>query len=104
MPGPPQPLPDANEPHAGQWQFSSQEKDFIENTAATASYFEKAQYTVYERDAALQALLDNEIDFILTSQGFNPEEINQLSDHPDIHLGLPSFHGAQASSWSVGRD
>jgi len=79
-------LPDANEPHAGQWQFSSQEKDFIENTAATASYFEKAQYTVYERDAALQALLDNEIDFMLTSQGLNPEEINQLSDHPDIQL------------------
>ena len=79
-------LDNAREPHAGLWQFSSQEKNFIENTALAASHFQTARYTIYEADAAHQALLDDEIDFILSPHSLNAAEIEQLSADSDIHF------------------
>ena len=43
-------------------------------------------HPVYPRDAALQALLDNKIDFILSSQTLNNLEIEELSTDPNIHF------------------
>ena len=45
-----------------------------------------AHYTTYERSNAIQALLDNEADFILAPNGLIPEEIAQLSTNSDIHI------------------
>ncbi len=45
-----------------------------------------ATYTLYQRDTALQALLDDEIDFILSPQSLSPTEIDQLSNDPAIRF------------------
>ena len=43
-------------------------------------------YPVYQRDAALRALLEDEIDFILSPNGLSLAEIEQLSNYPNIHF------------------
>jgi ABC-type transport system substrate-binding protein len=76
-------LDDANEPRAGFWQLSK-ENPFVENTALTTSHFENARYTLHSRDTALQALLANGVDFMLSRQGLTATEIEELSTDPAI--------------------
>ena len=75
-------LPNTNEPRNGLWQPSTPD----ENISKIASHFQIARYSLYQPDAARQAMLDNEIDFILSSNSLNAAEINQLSADPNIHF------------------
>ncbi len=44
------------------------------------------KYPIYPRADALKALLNNEIDFILSPQSLSTEEIEKLSSDPEIHF------------------
>ena len=79
-------LDDAREPLAGLWQLSAEEEGYIENIALVSSHFETTRYTLYQRDAAIQALLANETDFILTPHGLTSDDISHLSEDPAIHF------------------
>jgi len=79
-------LDDARESHAGNWQLFAEEEFFTENITLAPSFFDKTRYTLYKRDAALQALLENEADFILSPDGLTADEITQLSADPAIHF------------------
>ena len=75
-------LPNTNEPRNGFWQPSAPD----ENTSKTGSHFQITRYSLYQPDTALQAMLNNEIDFILSPDSLNTAETNQLSANPNIHF------------------
>ncbi|GAB4505454.1 MAG: hypothetical protein Fur0043_24490 [Anaerolineales bacterium] len=85
-------LPNATEPTLGVWQFSSRIPGRFENTIHFGSgygnpWFEKIRYSVYSsEEQAVEALVDNEVDLILTRDGLSPNAVKRLADEPKITL------------------
>ena len=80
-------LEDSNEPTAGAWRFdSSEDGKIIENAATAKSVFNHIRYTIYDKESALQALLADEVDFILTPAGLSQEDVENLSADPAITI------------------
>ncbi len=94
-------LPNATEPTLGAWQFSSRLPGVFENEANWGTiygdpWFEKVRYSLYASEQqAVQALLNDETDLILTPEGLSPESVAQLAGNPAITLGRTSSRRAR---------
>lgn len=84
-------LANANEPTLGPWMFASRIEGKFENTANLGTpfgdpWFEKVLYITYSSEkGAVRALLDDEVDLILSPDGLSPDSIDQIID-PEITL------------------
>ncbi|MFZ5912402.1 MAG: ABC transporter substrate-binding protein [Chloroflexota bacterium] len=94
-------LPNAMEPTLGAWKFESRIDGAFENMANFGTvygdpWFDKARYIVYPDEAqAVEALLDDEADLILTPDGLSPEAVPQLAGDPAITVSRNSSRSAR---------
>jgi len=85
-------LPNTGEPTLGAWQFTSRIEDSFENqvnlgTPFGDSWFDSVHYITYsDETAAVSALLDDEVDLVLTPDGLSSVSISALENDPDITL------------------
>lgn len=49
-------------------------------------FFDQALYTLYDQDAALLALRNKDVDFVLTSSGLTQGQVQQVQDDPTIKV------------------
>lgn len=77
-------LPNDLEPTLGAWKFAGRIAGAFENTANLGTvygdpWFEKARYSAYSSEAqAVEALLNDEADLILTPDGLSPQAVARL--------------------------
>lgn len=94
-------LPNAAEPTLGAWQFASRLPGVFENKANRGTiygdpWFDKVRYSLYASEQqAVQALLNDETDLILTPEGLSPESVAQLAGNPAITLSRTSSRRAR---------
>ncbi|MFZ5819410.1 MAG: ABC transporter substrate-binding protein [Chloroflexota bacterium] len=94
-------LPNAMEPTLGAWKFASRIAGDFENTANRGTiygdpWFDQVRYTVYPDEAqAVEALLDDEADLILTPDGLSPEVVAKLAGDPAITVSRNSSRSAR---------
>jgi ABC-type transport system substrate-binding protein len=85
-------LASANEPTLGSWRFGSRIEGNFENqvnfgTPFGDPWFDDVRYiTYFSEAAAVMALLNDEVDVILTPEGLSSESLARLKDEPDITL------------------
>jgi peptide/nickel transport system substrate-binding protein len=85
-------LANAKEPTLGPWKFTSRIEDSFENQANLGTplgdpWFDSVHYTTYPTEAAaVDALLKNDVDLILTPDGLSAEAISLLQNNPGIVL------------------
>ena len=82
----------AKEPTLGPWKFENRIEDSFENrtnlgTPLGDPWFDSVRYITYPTEsAAVDALLKNEVDLILTPDGLSAESISRLQNNPGIVL------------------
>lgn len=85
-------LADANEPTLGPWKFASHIEESFENQANLGTpfgdpWFDSVRYVTYpDETAATDALLEDEIDIILTPDGLSANTVSRLENNPGIVL------------------
>jgi len=81
-----------NEPTLGPWKFASATTGIFENQAQLGTpyghpWFDSVRYVTYpDESTAVEALINDEVDLILTPDGLSPEGITRLADIPGISL------------------
>lgn len=94
-------LANTNEPTLGPWQFESRIEGTFENQANLgtpfgAPWFDSVRYSTYFSEAsAVSALLDDQVDIILTLEGLSPESLARLEDDSEITLSRNSTRSAR---------
>ena len=82
----------ANEPTLGPWKFASRIEDRFENQANLGTpfgdpWFDSLRYVTYpDEAAAVDALLNDDVDLILTPDGLSTESVKRLENNPEISL------------------
>ena len=85
-------LANTNEPTLGPWRFESRIEGHFENRATLGTpfgdpWFDNVRYIAYPSEAAaVSALLDDEVDVILTPAGLSPGSVARLESAPEITL------------------
>jgi peptide/nickel transport system substrate-binding protein len=85
-------LANAKEPTLGPWKFASRIEDSFENQANLGTplgdpWFDSVCYITYPTEsAAVDALLKNDVDLILTPDGLSEEAVSRLQNSPGIVL------------------
>ncbi|NOY98028.1 MAG: ABC transporter substrate-binding protein [Chloroflexi bacterium] len=85
-------LDNEGEPTLGAWLPGQREAGAFTENVGGSGYpfdqpsFDRVRYTVYAPQDAVQALLDNEVDFILTPAGLSQDAVAQLSSNPEITI------------------
>ncbi len=85
-------LANTNEPSLGPWRFESRIEGHFENRANLGTpfgdpWFDNVRYITYPSEAAaVSALLDDEVDVILTPTGLSPGSVVRLESAPEITL------------------
>ena len=85
-------LANTNEPTLGPWRFESRIKGNFENQANLSTpfgdpWFDNVRYITYPNEAAaVNALLDDEVDVILTPTGLSSGSVARLENAPEITL------------------
>jgi peptide/nickel transport system substrate-binding protein len=85
-------LANAKEPTLGPWKFASRIKNSFENQANLGTplgdpWFDSVRYFNYPTEsAAVDALLKNDADLILTPAGLSAESVSRLQNNPGIVL------------------
>ena len=85
-------LANAKEPTLGPWKFTSRIEDSFENQANFGTpfgdpWFDSVRYTTYPDElTAVDALLKDDTDLILTSDGLSAEAVSRLENDPEISL------------------
>jgi len=86
-------LANTNEPTLGPWRFESRIGGEFENQANLGTpfgdpWFDNVRYITYPNEAAaVSALLNDEVDVILTPAGLSSDSIARLENAPEITLG-----------------
>jgi len=81
-----------NEPTLGPWKFASIATGGFENQAHLGTpygnpWFDRVQYVIYLNEAAaVNALINAEVDLILTPDGLSPGTAARLANIPDVTL------------------
>jgi len=94
-------LANADEPTLGPWQFSSRVVGNFENqvhlgTPFGEPWFDSVHYITYQNEtAAVNALLDDEVDLVLTPDGLSPDAVSRLADDPKVTLSRNATHSAR---------
>jgi ABC-type transport system substrate-binding protein len=87
-------LDNTNEPALGPWKFVKRGAGIFESQANLGTpfgnpWFENIQYVAYpDESAAVDALINNQVDLILTPQGLSYDSIYRLEGNPEISLNL----------------
>jgi ABC-type transport system substrate-binding protein len=85
-------LANASEPTLGPWKFASHIEDNFENQADLGTpfgdpWFDSVRYITYpDEAAAVDALLNDEVDLILTPDGLSSEAVSRLEHNAEISL------------------
>jgi len=85
-------LANTNEPTLGPWRFESRIEGDFENQANLGTifgdpWFDHVRYSTYPDEAtAVNALLNDEVDVILTPAGLSPDSVSRLEGAPEITL------------------
>jgi len=85
-------LANANEPTLGPWRFESRIEGNFENQASLGTpfgdpWFDSVRYITYPNElAAVRALLNDEVDLILTPEGLSPNAVPLLENNSEISL------------------
>jgi ABC-type transport system substrate-binding protein len=85
-------LTNRDEPMLGSWQFSKRLPGKFENQANLGTpygdpWFDTARYITYPNEpAAVNALIKNQVDLILTPEGLSWESVSLLKNYPEISL------------------
>lgn len=85
-------LANAKEPTLGPWKFASRIEDSFENQANLGTplgdpWFDSVRYITYPTEsAAVDALLKNDVDLIVTPDGLSAEAVSHLQSNPGIVL------------------
>ena len=85
-------LANAKEPTLGPWKFTSRIEESFENQANLGTpfgdpWFDSVRYTTYpDKSTAVDALLKDDTDLILTSDGLSAEAVSRLENSPEISL------------------
>ncbi|MBN1450374.1 MAG: hypothetical protein JW963_05105 [Anaerolineales bacterium] len=85
-------LANTNEPTMGPWRFESRILGNFENQANLGTplgdpWFDNVRYITYPNEAtAVSALLNDEVDVILTSAGLSSDSVARLENAPEITL------------------
>ena len=83
-------LANANEPTLGPWKFASRLEDSFKNQANLGTpfgdpWFDNVSYLTYSDEAAaVDALINDDVDLVLTPQGLSPASLSRLGDVPGI--------------------
>ncbi|MDK1118150.1 MAG: ABC transporter substrate-binding protein [Anaerolineae bacterium] len=102
-------LANANEPTLGTWRFASRiPGDFLNQANPGTSFgdprFDKVRYITFGgQSMAIKALLDNEVDIILSPTGLSRESISQLQADPAISLGRNMTRSARFLAFNHSR-
>lgn len=103
-------LPNAQEPTLGPWKFASRVEGVFENQANLGTpfgdpWFDSVRYITYSNEAAaVEALLDNDVDLILTPDGLSQNAVSQLAENPKITLSSNATHSARFLAFNHSRD
>lgn len=96
-------LANAKEPTLGPWKFTSRIEDSFENQANLGTpfgdpWFDSVRYTTYPDElTAVDALLKDDTDLILTSDGLSAEAVSRLENDPEISLSRNITRSARSS-------
>jgi ABC-type transport system substrate-binding protein len=80
------------EPTLGPWKFSSRSEGWYENQANFGTpfgnpWFDYVRYISYpDESSAVNALVNNKVDLVLTQAGLSAESVSRLKDYPEISL------------------
>lgn len=94
-------IDNAIEPTLGPWKFANQVASRFENKANLGTpfgdpWFERVRYITYSDESeAAEALLDDEVDLILTLDGLSLDTVNLLKGNPEISLWRNKTHSAR---------
>ncbi len=94
-------LPNALEPTLGVWIFASRIQGAFENTANLGTgygdpWFDRVRYSVYpDEEQAVQALLNDEVDLVLTPDGLSFASIAQLGGDAAITVSRAPSRSAR---------
>ena len=103
-------LPNSQEPTLGPWKFASRVEGVFENQASLGTpfgdpWFDSVRYIMYPNEsAAVDALLDNDVDVILTPDGLSQNAVSQLGDNPKITLNSNATRSARFLAFNHSRE
>lgn len=94
-------LDNTNEPTLGSWKFASRNAGSFENQANLGTpfgnpWFDNALYITYpDESAAVDALINNQVDLILAPDGLSSESVSRLEGNSEISLSRNITHSAR---------
>jgi len=94
-------LPNINEPTLGAWKFASSTEGIYENQVNLGTpfgdpWFINVRYITYPSEsAAVDALLNDEVDLILTADGLSAAAVSQLENIPEVLLSRNTTRSAR---------
>ncbi len=73
-------------------------------TEITGPYFDSVLYTIYDQDAAVLALMNNDVDMILNPSGLTMGAVSQLQNDPAVSIAVNPDLGFRYMDWNQNRE